>query len=319
MKHRYVVMLAAALLCSFRASAPAQAADGSETSSESGAGGLSFAANPSIRIEQQDVLVGPDKVSVTYTVRNTAGSQQSIHISFLLPDLEAGAVADGEIALGSALPHNFVQFSTLVDGQPISLQAEQRASALGFDVTGLLSASGLPLFPLADGFPEKLEALPAAQRLDLLERGILKDDGTTLTPAWTLKTVAAWRQTFAADQTITIQHSYRPIAGLSQYRAETVSALGKRACLTAAQENIIAKLPAEGAAAPTLTSVTYSATPNVDGLGPVRRFRLIVEVRDPVTVVASCREGLKRTGPMQLEWAASDYIPDEDFMVLFAR
>ncbi len=318
MTHRSLAFLALPLLSIALAWQPVTVA-AAEISTEVGAGGLSFAANPSIKIEQQDVLITPDRITVTYTLRNEANSQQSIYVSFALPDLDANAVIEGEVALAAADSINFVQFATTADGQPITVLTEQRATALGLDVTNLLSVSGIPQMPTADGLPARLEALTEAQRIGLLERGILKEDGTSLVPAWSVKTVAYWRQSFAPEQTTTIQHSYRPIAGISAFRTDALPNLRKRACITAAHETAIAKLPSSASGAPTLTSITYAATSSADALGPARRFRLIVESGDPLTVIATCRDGLKQTGPMQFDWNANDYVPEDDFQFVFAR
>jgi hypothetical protein len=288
-------------------------------SAEIAAGGLTFAANPSIVIEQQDVLITPDRITLTYALRNNASTPQAIHIAFALPDLDANAISDAEVALPAAEPANFIQFSTTVDGQPIAVKVEQRTLAIGLDVTALLMANGLAVFPFMDNMAVKLEALAPAPRLELLERGVLKEDGTAVAPAWTLKSTAHWRQNFEPQQTLTIVHTYRPIAGVASYSSEAVQPFRKRACVNAAQESAIAKLPAEGGVAPTLTSVGYGSTPAADALGPARKFRLIVETKDPITIVATCREGLKRTSPMQLDWSANDYVLDEELQVLFAR
>ncbi|MEQ1612628.1 MAG: DUF4424 family protein, partial [Hyphomicrobiaceae bacterium] len=163
MTHRSLAFLALPLLSIALAWQPVPVA-AAEISTEVGAGGLSFAANPSIKIEQQDVLITPDRITVTYTLRNEANSQQSIYVSFALPDLDANAVIEGEVALAAADSINFVQFATTADGQPITVLTEQRATALGLDVTNLLSVSGIPQMPTADGLPARLEALTEAQR-----------------------------------------------------------------------------------------------------------------------------------------------------------
>lgn len=309
-------MFTCALALALGCSPPADAGD---SSVEIGAGGLSFAANPSIRIEQQDVLVAPDKISITYTIHNEATTPQAIYVSFLLPDLDANAIAEGELALASTDPANFVQFTVTADGQPVAMRTEHRVTALGLEVLALLAAAELPLFPFADMLAAKLEALMPAQRIELLERGVIKEDGTAIAPAWNFKTIAYWRQSFAPDQTITIRHAYRPIASTTTLPPEAIAALRKRSCLSAAQEAAIAKLPTGDGNGPTLTSLTYSATPAADALGAIRRFRLIVETGDPLTVVATCREHLHQTGPIQLEWSVTDYLPDEDFQFAFAR
>ena len=290
-----------------------------EGSVELPAGGLAFAANPSITIEQQDLVIGSASIALTYALRNAAQSQQSILITFSLPELDASALADGEVTLPSAEPSNYIQFSLKVDGQAPAVKVEQRAIALGLDDSSTLTAAGIPLFPFGMTAASKLSDLSAADRLDLLERGILKEDGSAVVAAWTLKTVAYWRQTFAPGQTITIAHSYRPISSAAPHRPEALPGLRKRFCLSATQEVSITKLPVEGGVAPTATSIAYLATTGADQLGPARRFRMLIETNDQLTIVAMCRDGLKRTGPMQLEWTGTEHTLDEDIHILFVR
>ena len=290
-----------------------------EGSVELPAGGLAFAANPSVTIEQQDLVIGSASIAVTYTLRNAAQSPQSIVVTFSLPELDASALADGEVTLPAAEPTNYIQFSPKVDGQAPAVKVEQRAIALGLDVSSTLTAAGIPLFPFGTTSASKLSDLSAADRLDLLERGILKEEGSAVVAAWTLKTVAYWRQTFAPGQTITIANSYRPISGAAPSRPEALPTLRKRFCLSTAQEAAIAKLPVEGGVAPTATSVAYLTTAGADQLGPARRFRMLIETNDQLTIVAMCRDGLKRTGPMQLEWTGTEHTLDEDMHILFVR
>jgi hypothetical protein len=299
------------------AMAPATAqAQGSTV--EIAGGGLAFAATPSVVVETQDTVIAPDKIAITYALRNQASISQSFLITFSLPELDAAIVWSNEVVLDKAEPENFVRSETLVDGQPITLKFEQRAFALGLDVTDQLIAAFLPLFPFAPGLNDLLRSLEPARRLDLLERGILRLDGANVVPAWTLKSVGYWRQTINAAQIVTIAHAYQPISGISDYATPAFAKLRKRMCVTPAQEAAIARLAA-GGPAPKLASVVYLVSPGADGLGPANRFRLIIEAGDPDTIVASCREGMKRTGPLQFEFSANDYSDEDDLLVLFAR
>jgi Domain of unknown function (DUF4424) len=317
--HHFTLYCLASLALVSAASALFSASAAADGSNELPAGGLAFAANPSIAIEQQDIQLSRDLITLTYALRNDAQSQQTIVIAFTLPELDTNAVSDGEVILPSADPANFVQFSPQVDGQAPSFRVEQRALALGLDVSDVLARHHIPLFPFAGASQGKLAELNASDRLDLLERGILKEDGSAVVAAWTLRTVAYWRQSLQAGQKINIAISYRPIAGVASYKAETLQSQRKRACLTAAQEAAIAKLPTEGGVAPTLTSVGLLASNGGDQLGPARRMRILIEAGDQSTIVATCRDGLKRTGPTQLEWTATDHLLDEDLHVLFVR
>ncbi len=309
-----VVLLALSALVVPPSHMPANAA---ELSPEMATGAIAFAANASIILESQEVVITQDRITVTYGLRNNASMPQSLLLTFAMPDLDVAAIADKETAAEKFEQHNFIGAATQVDGQPVTMLFEQRALALGLDVTASLKAARLPLVSAAGTFSQKLAALEPGLRLDLLERGILKEDGPAIVPAWTVKSVGYWRQTFSPGPA-TIVHTYQPIAGSGDYHADLLPVLRKRHCLTAAQEGAIAALSLRRSAAQ-LTSIGYLATAGGDAFGPARRFRIIIEMSDPATLVASCREGLRRTGPLQLEWSATDYSHEEDLQVLFAR
>lgn len=316
MRIRYCRLVTAALAGWLALTGPAAA--GTEHANEHGTGGLVFAPHPTLKLAQQELVISADRVGITYTVRNDAETAQTILVTFPLPDLEAGPVSEGEVQLADD-PTNFVKAAILVDGQPVMPQVEQRAYALGLDITALLIATGLDIFPATPDLATRIANLSEAHRLEMLQRGILKEDGGTSIPAWTLKTVAHWRQTFAPRRSTTLQHSYRPIIGVTTFGTEALPGLRKRVCLDTAQEQAIGRLPNFGRDGATIKTVSYVASTSGESLGPAQRFKLIVETGDVDTVVATCREGLKRTGPMQLEWNASDYTIDDDLLFAFAR
>lgn len=294
-------------------------ADVATALTEIAAGGLSFAANPLIVVDSQEVLITPAKVRVTYVLRNTDRNDTAMLTAFVLPILDAAAVSENDLALAANDPANFNAFLVVVDGQPIAPQLSQRALAVELDVTAELAASALPLFPFSPDQSRLIAELSDDIRTDYVERGLLKDDGADVLPAWTLKTVAHWKQRFSARQTVTIELTYRPLVGSTAYTAASLEPYKKAACVQPTTETRIAALPVEGGLGATLTSVHYSYLPGADALGPAKRFRLIIEMNDSATIVSSCSEGLKRTAPAQMDWTVSDYLPDEDYRVLFAR
>lgn len=286
---------------------------------ELAAGGLSFPPHSMITVESQEVLLTVDRVRVTYVLRNTDRDTSGMLAAFLLPDIDANAVRDGDLKLPATDGKNFNAFAVLVDGQPVVPQVEQRALAVGLDVTAELAATRVGLFPFSEESERMIAALAPAMRADYLERGLLKEDGDRLQPAWVLKTTAYWRQRFGADQAVTIELSYRPMAGSAPYTATGLNSYRTTMCVQPSTEAKIAALPVEGGVGPVMTSVHYAYVPGADALGPAKRFRLIVETSDAAVVASSCADGLKRTAPAQLDWTIADYTPDEDFRILFVR
>ena len=313
--HSLVAALAVAL-----ASLMPVMAEAVEPSVEVSGGGLAFAPNAALSIETQDVVIAPAKLAVTYAIRNSSTDAQTILIAFPMPDLDANIVAETDVTLPDADTLNFVRANTTVDGQPVATRIEQRAMAVGLDVSATLKSFDLPLFPFADGVGLKIEALDPAKRQELIDSGILKEDGGVIVPAWTLKSVAFWKQKFNAGQTVTIAHSYIPITAVSDYSEESLAPVRDRVCLAPPVESAIAKLTPDAAVgAVKITTVGFNSVAGADGLGAARRFRLIIEMADPKTIVSTCWDGMKKTGPMQMEWSSTDFVQSEDLSVMFAR
>jgi hypothetical protein len=281
-------------------------------------GGLIFAPNSALALDRQDVTLSSESVIVTYAIRNSDSSDQAITVSFPLADLDAGLNADTAAALASANPANFLDFVITVDGQRAAHKIEQRAIAVGLDVTKAIQDAGLPLSPLGEDMARKLVELSPEVRTDLVERGILKADDDVLMPAWVIKTTAYWRQVFASEQTLVLSLSYKPIVARNPYSSGAILFYKKNACVDAAVEKSVTKLASEGAPL-TMVTMGYSHHPGAEALGPVGRFRLTIDKPDIKTVVATCRDGLVKTGPTTSDWSATGYQADEEFRFLFIR
>jgi hypothetical protein len=281
-------------------------------------GGLIFAPNVNLSIDRQDVTIGADQVQVSYAIRNGDDTAQTITIAFPFPDIDPGVSAETQAEFSVNNPSNYLEFVATVDGGRPAYALEQRAIAVGLDVTKAITDAGLSLFPLSVGLPQRLSDLDAAVRNDLLERGVLRLDDDTLLPAWTLKTTAHWRQPFPAGQTLALSLLYKPIAGRNAFSSGSLQPMKKAACIDPALEQSIMRLASEGAAL-TMIAVGYAAHPGAEALGPVGRFRLIVERSAPKSIVATCRQGLSRSGPTTHDWTATDYAVDEEFRVVFVR
>ena len=295
---------------------------------EVAAGGVLFAPHASLVVAQQELRIGPDSIHVEYALRNIDDTVRTYQLTVPLPDLDTQAYGQS-IDLPRLDPANFVAASLEVDRVPVVPQVEQRAIALGLDVSEVLTKQGLPLFPYAAGLRERLAALPDAVKRDFEERGILHVDDERVDPYWTLKTVLHWRQRIAPSQTVRIVLGYTPIVGRAVADAETVAARERSHCIdsraAAAMQAPASRAVAGGAASggPStkrqMRLVGYNLSTGQVLPGAIASFRLIIEKPDDHTIVALCREGLAVTGARSLEWTASDYWPDDDLHVLFVR
>jgi Domain of unknown function (DUF4424) len=319
-------MLLAAALAGIAATALGGAASNGQAAADARAdlrneiatGGLIFAPNLNLEIEQQDVTISADLTQVTYAIRNNDSAAQTIVIAFPLADIDANVPPEMHTEFAVATPANFMDFVITVDGRRPTTTLEQRAHAVGLDVTKAIIDAGLPMFPLSADLAQRISDLDPAVRTDLIERGVLRLDDDQLLPAWTLKTTAHWRQSFPAGQTLALLLAYKPMAGRNPFSSGNLQPLKKAVCVDAAQEQSVMRLASAGAPL-TMVSVAYSAHPGAEALGPVGRFRLIVDRATPKSVVATCRQGLSLSGPTTYDWTAINYAVDEDFRVMFVR
>jgi Domain of unknown function (DUF4424) len=317
-------VVAALLLCA--SSALGRAASNSdgrpELQSEIAAGGLIFSGNLNLTIEQQDLTITPDAVQVGYAIRNGDSADHTITIAFPFPDVDGSTSPDvfGQIdpAIASVWPANFMDVVIAVDGRRPNYAIEQRAIAVGLDVTKALSDAGLSLFPQASDLERRVIDLDPSTRQDLIERGILKIDDDVIAASWTLKTTAHWRQPFPAGETLPLALNYKPLTGRNAFSSGALQPLKKGACVDASLEQAITTRASEGHAM-MMTAVSYISHPGAEALGPVGRFRLTIETSDSKSIVATCRQGLTKIGPTTNDLTAINHAMDEEFRILFVR
>jgi hypothetical protein len=310
----------AAMLATANASQPDGRSGGlrDEQNIEIAAGGLIFSHNLNLVIDRQDVMISTDLIKVTYAIRNRSSSEQTITVAFPLPDVDAIIQPAVQAEFASPDPVNFLNFAATVDDLQAAYVVEQRAIAVGLDVTKALVDAGLPLFPLADDVDQRLTELAPSARSDVIERGIVRLDDDVVFPAWTLKTTAHWRQLFPAGQTLILSLTYKPIVGRNPVSASVLTPqLKSSLCVDPALEQQISRLATQAPAS--MAVIAYHSHPNSEALGPVGRFSLMVDLAESTALLAGCLQGLSRSGPTTFDWTAADYAVDEDFRFMVVR
>jgi hypothetical protein len=190
-----------------------------DSTAELGAGGLVYVNTEEIEMRSEDLFISMDEVRVRYEFANVSDHDVSTLVAFPMPDIK-GSI-DFLQAVPIEDPVNFLGFKTLVDGQAVEANVQQRASALGIDQTALLIELGLPLAPQLKATREALDRLPAEEQDRLVGLGLAGieeyDAGQGwekhLAPLWQLSTAFYWQQSFPAGKTVTVEHSYKPSVG----------------------------------------------------------------------------------------------------------
>jgi hypothetical protein len=280
------------------------------------AGALVLVANGVIKPEHQDLTLSASQIRIATTFRNTSERDTNLTVTFALPELDTAWIWDVPPLLPRSGQANFVDAVATADGEPVKTRLEQRAVALNLDVTDSLKVLGLDVFPYAGGLIEKIAALPAGIKADLAARGIVKEHGEKLMPAWILRSTLYWRQVFPAGKRVTLTLTYQPVVGRP---TGSLAAFEKSGCLDAALARRLETMLNRNTRSTKikLTALSFQAPASAAWSDPIERYRLTIEKPSTKAEIATCRNGLVLESPTQLETSAQDYAHEEDLSVLF--
>ncbi|ODT17468.1 MAG: hypothetical protein ABS35_25760 [Kaistia sp. SCN 65-12] len=324
------LMLAAAM--------PVAPASANDSTAALATGGLVYVLTEDIEMQSEDLYVSMDEIRVRYTFENHADHDITTLVAFPMPDIQ-GSI-DFMVSIPVDDPVNFLAFRTEVDGKPVETKVQQRASALGIDQTALLEKLGVPLALHLDETRNALDALPQADKDNLVQLGLAAideydNDGRGmvkhLAPNWLLSTVFYREQTFPAGKKLVVEHSYKPSVGQSadvsfvapEAQSEPWFELYRQkycmddAFLKAAR----AGLTDDGGNSLFENRIAYILRTGSNWAGPIGKFRLVVDKGAPKNIVSFCGEGVKKIGPTQFEVVKTDFDPqqDLDIMILAPR
>lgn len=325
-----MIRAAAASLALLALAAPAAAND---TVAELRPGGLVFVTSEQVSMEEEELYLSPEEVRVDYVFANAGTSPVHVTVAFPMPPLdgspwEVPSIPDGDTA-------NFLGFEAFVDGKPVEVKLQQRAEIAGLDVTDVLKTAGLPLEPFAKATVEAVAGLSEEARRDLLRRGLIvvdtyDTDGTGMKdhfmPYWTLRSTYHWEMSFRAGGETRVSHRYRPSVGMTAglafreagaFAGPAFEDYRRRYCM---DDNFLGavrrKLEAEGEGTLMEQRLAYVLTTGRNWLGPIRRFRLVVDKGSPDALVSFCADGVEKIGPTTFEVRATDLVPERDLDIL---
>lgn len=280
--------------------------------------GLHFAPIPQLVLDRIDLTLSPTVVRIGYRFANTGARDVVALASFPMPEVERStphiAVAGGNAADNI----NLLAASAFANGEPVQLSAQQRAVALGLDVTASLTEAQLPLFPQDAAINRQLAALPPAVAKELEVRGVIHLEDGQRQPGWMLHSTAFWRQTFKAGAVTNIQFVYAALSDTEPASDAAVSTAIEQTCLEPAAAADLKRRAKLVGAAPTITTLHYHHT-SLSWPDSIGSLKLTIEVPDHETKVATCIGRLTSVSPRIFEWTATDISGDRDFRIAFYR
>ncbi|TIL73638.1 MAG: DUF4424 domain-containing protein [Mesorhizobium sp.] len=301
---------------------------------ELGTGGLILSRSDAVAMESEDLYISPEKVTVDYVFRNITDKDVDTIVAFPMPDIEGDpnempAIPDGQ-------SDNFLGFEVTIDGVAAKPQLEQKAFALGIDISADLESQNVPFYPFGDAARAALAKLPQAVADDWVDRGLIiedtADDGsgmrTVHVPFWQLRSTYWWRSTFPANKAVRVAHRYKPsVGGTSsvsffydgQFQGQ-YAAYKTRYCMDGTFENAIrkaAKGNPDGTPRYFENRIAYVLTTGGNwATGSIGKFKLTVDKGDPKNLVSFCGENVRKVGPTRFEMTAENFYPEHDVDIL---
>lgn len=306
-----------------------------DTTAELKTGGLKFTRSYEITMQEEQLFISPTEVRVDYVFLNSSDKPVETYVAFPMPDIEGGP--ETMTAAGDPSSDNFLGFSVVQDGAPITPSLQQRAYVADLDMTSILADAKLPLNPLAPATREALKGLPEAKLVELESRGLVIpdvfDDGSgqkrEWTPMWTLKSSYYWKTTFPNGKEVRVSHKYKPSVGGTvavtyldendQPKGERWDEYVKKYCV----DDSFAKIGKTSQVnmrdgKPYLVEhwISYVLSSGANWWGPIGKFTLTVDKGDARNYVSFCGTGVKKTGATTFEMKATDFTPDKDLDIL---
>ncbi|PDT01786.1 hypothetical protein CO666_23080 [Rhizobium chutanense] len=302
-----------------------------DTMAEVRTGGLIFAQSDDVSMAEEDLFISASQVRVDYVFENTSDKDVESLVAFPMPDI-TGQV-DNTSAISDYDSDNFLHFSTMQDGRPITAKLQQRVVSLGIDVTDELAKYAIPVLPYSQKTAAALAKLPETVQKDWTARGLVypMDEGDasiSLVPLWTLRSTYWWRTTFPAKKKVSVQHRYTPAVGGTvaisfleggEAKGERFEEYSRKYCLDADFVRTVRQRAGEaeaGGANYTESWISYVLSTGANWAGPIRRFQLTIDKGKPGSLISFCGSNVEKIGPTTFRMTAEDFDPEKDFDIL---
>jgi hypothetical protein len=316
--------------------APALAND---STAELTTGGLIFVPNEDVEMRSEDLYISAKEVRVQYRFFNKSARDVTVLVAFPMPEIRMEH-QESNFSVPTENPENLLDFSTVVNGKPVTTKVEQRVIGVGIDRTRYLRDLGIPLAPHLRSTHQALDKLPREKWDELLRLGLAEieeydDSGKGmqkhLHARWALQTTYYWEQTFPRGAETVIEHRYKPSVGgtagtsigvksaekephMVEYRRKYCMDKDFLGSVERVKKSVMSDYP------PFMEErIDYILKTGANWSGPIKSFRLVVDKGDADSLVSFCGEGVKKIGPTQFELRKTDFMPTGNFAVLFLR
>ncbi len=312
------------LPCFFFIGASALAND---STAELKTGGLILLKSSKIEMQSEDLLISSKEIKIKYVFLNDSPTDIATIIAFPMPRISMSS-AGGDIEIPNENSDNFLDFSTSVNGRPISARTELRAYQDDHEVTSILKAARVPLTPNRQQTQSALDRLPKFKKKELIRDNLVDAAG----PRWSLATTYYFNLVFPAGKETRIEHKYHPSVGSSN-----VTSLGDpnliseswikekigKYCIDDATLNVITsakKPPHMDYGSPfTEERISYILHTGANWMGPIANFHLAIDKGSPENLISLCGYGVTESTPTLVEFSKSNFTPNNDIDIIILK
>ena len=312
------------LPCLFLIGTPALAND---STAELKTGGLVLLKSSKIEMQSEDLFISSKEIRIKYVFLNDSPTDIKTIVAFPMPKIkQSGWGEDFEIP--NVNSDNFLDFSTSVNGRPISARAELRAYQGDHEVTSILKAAGVPLTSNPRKMQNILENMHESTKRELIRDNLVD---ASKGPRWSLAITYYFNIVFPAGKETTIEHKYRPSVGSSN-----VTSLGdpnlisqtrikeeiSKYCIDDATLKVISgakKPPYMDYGSPfTEERISYILHTGANWAGPIGKFHLAIDKGSPDNIINLCY-GVTKSAPTLVEFSKTDFTPNNDIDILIFK
>jgi hypothetical protein len=313
--------------------------EANDSSAAIGLGGLELTRNEAISMDSEELYLSLDVVRVKYRFTNHSDQDVETLVSFPLPAIPDGI--EGYLGDTSYPEWQEREFRTWVDGKSVTLDYREVVTANGKNVEARLQQLGWPVKFWSDyEFTRKIEQMPEAEKAQYLTEGLLKKpvpEADWTVPGWQVATQVTRTQNFPAGKTVTVEHSYKPIAGGSVGGMLDMVAQGKKESFVKeyAANYCIDDAFVQGFSNKRRAKIQKATAENTDeGLfyveywldyvlksganwhGPIKDFRMVVDKGRADNLISLCADGVKKINATQFEVRKTNFEPKDDVEIL---
>lgn len=310
-----------------------------DSTAELKTGGLVLLKSSKIEMKSEDLFISSKEIKINYVFLNNSSTDIATLIAFPMPRISMSNGGE-DIEIPNENSENFLDFSTSVNGRPISARVELRAYQDDHEITAVLRAAGVPLTPNRQKTQHALDRLPESKKRELIRDNFVDVEksnpgkGSQLIsgPRWSLATTYYFNVVFPSGKETRIEHKYRPSVGSSNVTSlgdpnliseSWISEKVGKYCIDDTTLNVIksAKKPPHMDYGSPFTEerISYILNTGANWAGPIAKFHLVIDKGSPDNLISLCGYGDAESAPTLVESSKSNFTPNNDINIIIFK